>query len=128
MLIQLSLLILSPCSLALIYLTGFIHYSPHKYNVIVLRVRQTSEFFFPCLGTKQRGFLCTIDCLKQSMGLFKANSCRQPYWKQFIDIHEATWLPTTFEGNQIASKLPGVWWPLCRNPASRRCIEFAVLR
>ena len=42
------------------------------------------------------------------MGLFQATSCMQPDWKQFL-IHKATWLPATFEGNQIASKLPGVY-------------------
>ena len=30
------------------------------------------------------------------MGLFKAYSCRQPDWKQFINIHEATWLPALY--------------------------------
>ena len=58
------------------------------------------------------------------MGLFKANSCRLPYWEKFINTHEATWLPATFDGNQTASKLPGVWWPLYLNPASQCCIEF----
>ena len=48
------------------------------------------------------------------MGLFQATSSRQPDWKQFLNIHEATWLPATFASNQIASKLPGVWWPLMR--------------
>ena len=56
------------------------------------------------------GNLVHLGCLKWSMGLFQATSCRQPDRKQVINIHKATWLPATFADNWIASKLPGVWW------------------
>ena len=42
------------------------------------------------------------------MGLFHLTSCRQHDWKQFLNIHEETWLPAMFAGIYIASKLPGI--------------------